>query len=324
MSRPLRIEFKNAWYHVMNRGRRGEDVFLDSTDYQRFIALILETSEMWGLRVAAFCLMPNHYHLLVQTPEGNISRCLRHINGVYTQRFNHRHKVDGQLFRGRYKSILVEADSYLLELVRYIHRNPVRAGLTDHPGRYQWSSYKGYLSQNKKWDWLYKDFVLSMFSADPRQGISEYRRFMEKEDSGEIVKWLDSKKWPLALGTKEFISKLMAKYRKKDKELPQLRELAPELKQIKKAVCEYYGVDETELLSSQRGVFNEPRNMAIFLTRRLTGERLEKISGEFGMNCYSSVSSVLQQMNKLVIQDKQMKRKFDQLLSNIYNSQRQT
>ena len=96
------------------------------------------------------------------------------------------------------------------------------------------------------------------------------------------------------------------------------------MNQIKRAVCEYYGVDETKLLSSQRGVFNEPRNMAIFLTRRLTGERLEKIAGEFGMNCYSSVSSVLQQMNKLVIQDKQMKRKFDQLLSSIYNSQRQT
>jgi REP element-mobilizing transposase RayT len=324
MSRPLRIEFENAWYHVMNRGRHGEAVFHDATDYQGFMALIRETREMWGLRVAAFCLMPNHYHLLVQTPQGNISRCLRHINGVYTQRFNRRHQVDGQLFRGRYKSILVDGDSYLLELVRYIHRNPVRAGLADQPGRYPWSSYQGYLSRNKKWDWLDTDLVMAMFSTDRREAISAYRKFMEQEDSGEIVKWLDGKKWPAALGTKEFLGRLKGKYSKADKEIPQLRELAPELKQIRGAVCAYYGIDEKELPSSRRGVFNEPRNMAILLTRRLTGERLVKIANEFGMNGYSSVSSVLQQMNRLAAQDKQMKLKVEYLIGDILKSQRQT
>jgi putative transposase len=133
MSRPLRIEYPDAWYHVMNRGRRSEKIFLDKNDYQAFIQVLIESTEMWNLRISAYCLMPNHYHLLVQTPDANIARCMRHINGVYTQRFNSRHRSEGQLFKGRYKSILVSADAYLLQLLRYIHRNPVKSGLAANP-----------------------------------------------------------------------------------------------------------------------------------------------------------------------------------------------
>lgn len=129
MTRPLRIEYPDAWYHVMNRGRRGDNIFADNEDYETFIVLLQEASKMFDLRISAYCLMPNHYHILVQTPRGNLSRAMRHINGVYTQRYNRKRKTDGQLFRGRYKSILVDADNYLLELLRYIHRNPVRAHL---------------------------------------------------------------------------------------------------------------------------------------------------------------------------------------------------
>ena len=122
MSRPLRIEYPDAWYHVINRGRRREKIFSGIKDYTLFIGLLKESCYMWHVRIGAFCLMPNHYHILIQTPEGNISRCMRHINGVYTQRFNRVHGFDGPLFRGRYKSILVEAETYLLELLRYIHK----------------------------------------------------------------------------------------------------------------------------------------------------------------------------------------------------------
>jgi len=122
MSRPLRIEYPGAWYHVMNRGRRSESIFSDRYDYLKFIDLLIEISEMWNVNVAAYCLMTNHYHILLQTPDGNISRCMRHLNSVYTQRYNRRHGLDGQLFRERYKSILVCNDSHLLQLVRYIHK----------------------------------------------------------------------------------------------------------------------------------------------------------------------------------------------------------
>ncbi len=131
MSRPLRIEYPDAWYHVMNRGRRGESIFRKKEDYLTFITLLQEAGDMWNLRVWAYSLMPNHYHLLIQTPNANLSRCMRHINGVYTQRFNRSHHLDGQLFRGRYKAIFVEGDSYLLELLRYIHRNPLETGLIE-------------------------------------------------------------------------------------------------------------------------------------------------------------------------------------------------
>ncbi len=114
MARPLRIEYPGAWYHVMNRGRRAEKIFTDHKDYKAFIDLLKETSCAWNISVAAYCLMPNHYHALVQTPDANISRAMRHLNGVYTQRYNSRHHLDGPLFRGRYKSILVSADNYLL------------------------------------------------------------------------------------------------------------------------------------------------------------------------------------------------------------------
>ena len=137
MSRPLRIEYPGAWYHVMNWGRRREDIFLSPADYGVFIEVLRETVESWNLKVAAYCLMSNHYHLLVHTPDGNISRCMRHINGVYTQRFNRCHKKEDQLFRGRYKAVLVDADSHLLEVLRYLHNNPLRAGisheLNDYP-----------------------------------------------------------------------------------------------------------------------------------------------------------------------------------------------
>ncbi len=114
MSRPLRIQYPDAWYHLMNRGRRREEIYIDKGDYIAFIELLHEASEVFNVCIAAYCLMSNHYHLLIQTPDGNLSRCMRHINGVYTQRFNRRHGHDGPLFRGRYRSILIDQDSYLL------------------------------------------------------------------------------------------------------------------------------------------------------------------------------------------------------------------
>ena len=150
MSRPLRLEYPGAWYHVMNRGRRSEKIFFTDTDRETFLNVLREASGLWNMRVFAYCLMPNHYHLLVQTPHGNLSRCMRHVNGVYTQRFNRRNEKEGQLFRGRYKAVLVDDDIYLLEVLRYIHRNPLKAGIVKSLEDYPWSSHKGYLSNAKK------------------------------------------------------------------------------------------------------------------------------------------------------------------------------
>ena len=249
MSRPLRIQYPDAWYHVMNRGRRSEAIFQEKKDYFTFIDLLKEAVDLWNLRVSAYCLLSNHYHLLVQTPDANLSRCMRHINGVYTQRFNRSHHLDGQLFRGRYKSILIDADPYLLELIRYIHRNPIESGIVKNLEKYPWSTHKGYLSDAKKWDWLYKDFVLSMFSDDNRISRKRYREFVSKESSEEINVILGKKKLPSMLGSEGFMERIKRKFSsdKRHMEVPESRSLAPGVNRIKEVVCRSYNVKEEAL-----------------------------------------------------------------------------
>lgn len=140
--------------------------------------------------------MGTHYHILLQTPDANLSRCMRHINGVYTQYFNRTHVSDGQLFRGRYKSIVVDSDVYLLELLRYIHRNPIEADMVDRLESYQWISHKRYLSRSEKWNWLYKNYVLKKFSNNKNEALKGYRRFIRKKIPEGINRILGSKKWP--------------------------------------------------------------------------------------------------------------------------------
>jgi putative transposase len=326
MSRPLRIEYPDAWYHIMNRGRRGEEIFSGIQDYRQFFGILKETAGLWKLRIAAYCLMPNHYHLLVQTPGGNISRCMRHVDGVYTQRYNRLHGCDGQLFRGRYKSILVDAEGYLFPLVRYIHRNPLRAGLAGTLEGYEWSSHRGYLSNAKKWDWLHKGFILSLFSEKKESSLRAYRRFVSMEDEEEILGIFGKKKWPLVLGSEGFVNWIKGRFyfRKWDDEVPQLRELVPEVRRIRKVVCEFYGVNEGELLRSRRGVFNEARNVAIYLIRQLTGDSLRQIGEHFQMSKPSSVGSVVERIKGQMAEDRKLEGRIEKLISQVRKSQKQT
>ena len=326
MARPLRILYPDAWYHIMNRGRRREPIFTEGKDYQLFIELLKETSETWNIRIAAYCLMPNHYHLLLQTPEGNVSRGMRHIDGVYTQRFNRFHGCDGQLFRGRYKSILIDADEYLLQLVRYIHRNPVRAGVTKRMEGYLWTSHVGYLSGGKKWAWLYRDKVLCMLTDNAKDRVNRYREFMSEGDDHEVIQLMEGRKWPAMVGSEGFLNKIKARFFKDkgDEEIPESRQMAPDGKRIRATVCEFYGVEEGDLLVSRRGVFNEPRNMAIYLTRMLGRATLKETSGAFQIEKCSTVSSVSERMKTLIATQKAMRKRAEALISTLAKSQEQT
>jgi putative transposase len=326
MSRPLRIEYEGAWYHVMNRGRRSDRIFEDRNDYLMFIDVLKEAAELWDLRIAAYCMMCNHYHVLIHTPQGNLSRCMRHINGVYTQRFNRRKGVDGQLFRGRFKSIVVDGDAYLLELVRYIHRNPVRAGVEDHVETYPWSSHRGYLSSAKKWDWLHKNFILSLLSNEKAARLKAYTQFIEREDSEEITHVLERRKWPIFLGDETFGRWLKGTFfeQKNDPQIPESKLLSPDLETIKKTVCSYYGVEVSELLKSRRGTFNEPRSVAIYLTRMLRRDGLRDISSEFGLRGYSSASSVVEGMKKKIQKKRQLRKRVAEIRNSIIIGQTET
>jgi len=311
MTRPLRIQYPDAWYHVMNRGRNKVQIFCSREDYTAFIELLKDVSAMWKVRIAAYCLMSNHYHLLVQTPEANLSRCMRHINGLYTQYFNRIYKSDGQLFRGRYKSIVIDRDSYLLELARYIHRNPLHAGVVKRLEDYSWSSHRAYISRGNEGNWLHKDFVLSMLEENKSKRRQAYIDFVKQEEPETLRALYEKKKLPLLLGTKNFIDDIKQKYYDKTiiKEIPQVKELFLDKAQIEKAVCRVYQIVAAELLKSRRGNYNEARNVAIYLMRKYTGASLKDIGSRFGMSSYSSVSSVIMRIKQAMDRNKKLRQR---------------
>ena len=307
----------------MNRGRRSEVIFSEKADYSEFLDLLMEISEIWNANIAAYCLMPNHYHVLLQTPEGNISRCMRHINGLYTQRYNRRHGFDGQLFRGRYKSILVCNDSHLLQLVRYIHKNPVRDGMVKDMEKYEWSSYKGYLSYSKKWKWLHKDYIFSMITPKKKGRLKPFIEFMEDDDSQEVTNLFSKKNLPSIFGPESFITKMKEEYyfSKTDYEIPESKSLAPSSDDILSVICGYYNVSFNELLESRRGVFNKPRNVAIYLLRNLRGDNLNDIKNIFKINAYSTVSNIIQTVSRLTKFDRKFRQQIEKIKNEISKGQ---
>ena len=311
MARPLRIQYPDAWYHVMNRGRSRTQIFCSREDYTAFVELLKDASSLWKVRIVGYCLMSNHYHLLIQTPQANLSRCMRHINGLYTQYFNRTYKSDGQLFRGRYKSIVIDGDSYLLELVRYIHRNPLNAGLVKSLEDYSWSSHRAYISKGNEGNWLHKDFVLSMLEENKSKRRQTYLDFMKQEESETLRTLYGKKKLPLLLGAKDFIDDIRQKYHDKTsvKEVPQVKELFLDKSKIEKAVCGVYQIEVNDILKSRRGNYNEARNVAIYVIRKHAGASLKDIGFRFGMNSYTSVSSVIMRIKQVMDRDKKLRQR---------------
>lgn len=326
MSRPLRIEYPNAWYHVMNRGRRYENIFETAQDYHLFIRVLKEACEMFDLRVSAYCLMSNHYHLLVQTPLANISRCMRHINGVYTQRFNREHEIDGSLFRGRYKAVCVADDQHLLEVMRYIHCNPIKAGLVNRLEDYRWSSHHGYLSTAKEWNWLYSQVILNMLAKRKVERKAAYLDFIHQENSEEIEKFYSLKKLLPVLGGKSFKEKIRSLIeRVGDKQdVPQrsINDLCIPADEILRFVCDYYRIDKETLLYSRRGFTNLPRDIALYLMQKHRQDTLLEIGRVFGIEKYSSVSSGIIRAQKAIRRDKHTARDVNAITKRLFKSQK--
>jgi len=180
MTRPVRIEFSGAIYHVTSRGDRREAIYEDDEDRERFLRILGEVVRVWNWTCHAFCLMTNHYHLVIETPDGNLSKGMRQLNGVYTQASNRRHGRVGHLFQGRYKAVLVDGDAYLLELTRYVVLNPVRARMVKHPGEWIWSSYQAMTGQSGALPWMATDGLLAQFSTDRIEAVSRYIQFVDE------------------------------------------------------------------------------------------------------------------------------------------------
>jgi REP element-mobilizing transposase RayT len=208
VARPLRIEFTGALYHLTSRGDRREAIYEDDEDRKRFLDTVAEVAERYNWVCHAYCLMTNHYHLVAETVEGNLSQGMRHLNGVYTQASNRRHGRTGHLFQGRFKGIIVDRDAYLLELTRYVVLNPVRAGIVDAPHEWPWSSYQAMIGTAPTPNWLAVDGVLSQFGSSREEARQRYRAFVY-EGMGQNI-W-QTLRQQIYLGDDAFVTRVQSK-----------------------------------------------------------------------------------------------------------------
>ena len=207
MARPLRIEFAGAFYHVTSRGDRREAIYEDDEDRSMFLGVLAEVVERYNWVCHAYCLMSNHYHLVIETLDGNLSQGMRQLNGVYTQASNRRHQRVGHLFQGRFKGILVDENAYLTELSRYVVLNPVRAGMVKAAGDWQWSSYRAMVGEAPVPVWLDVDRLLGQFGETRAAARREYRSFVETGPEMQIWEGLRQQMY---LGDEHFVDRMQA------------------------------------------------------------------------------------------------------------------
>jgi putative transposase len=274
MARPLRLEFRGALYHVTSRGDGQEAIYRDDEDRGMCLEVLASTVRRFNWRLHAWCLMGNHYHLLVETPDGNLSPGMRHFNGVYTQRFNRRHGRVGHVFQGRYKAILVQKDSYLLELARYIVLNPVRASMVRSPKDWPWSSYRATAGLTAAPDWLETDWVLSAFGQRKTQVLERYRAFVA-EGKNQPSPWGQLKN-QIYLGSDAFVDKMQSRL-SPDKDLSEIP--AAQRRPVAKPLDHYVRK-------------SRDRNDAIRRAYESGGYGLKAIGDHFGLH-YSRVSRIV-------------------------------
>jgi REP element-mobilizing transposase RayT len=243
MARPLRLQFARAVYHVTSRGNARQKVFFTDADCELFLSTLSAVVSRYGWICHAYCLMANHYHLLIETPKSNLSIGMRQLNGIYTQNFNRRHQRIGHLFQGRFKAILVEKESHLLELCRYIVLNPMRVKDRGKAQRWKWSSYRATAGLATVPKFLTTDWVLEQFGKSRSRAQTQYREFVKE---GLASRPWEDLKGQIYLGSEAFIEK-HAPQKKDLKEIPraQLRPVKRSLERIfaksgEKAIAEAY------------------------------------------------------------------------------------
>lgn len=274
MARPARIEYPGALYHITSRGNRQDEIYDDDADRTSFLKILGKTCERYNWICHAYCLMSNHYHLLIETPEGNLSKGMRQLNGVYTQACNRRHNRVGHVLQGRYKAILVEKENYLLELARYIVLNPVRAKMVRKAGNWDWSSYRATAGEVEKPDWLTVDWLLSILSKRRTRAIELYIEFVA-EGKGQPSVW-ESLQKQIYLGSDAFIEKMQTRIDQHQdlSEVP-LAQRRP----TPRALSEYEKLHKN-------------RNTAITKAYQSGGYTLKQIGDHFGLH-YTTVSGIV-------------------------------
>ena len=309
MARPLRINYPGAFYHVTSRGNERKAVFKSKRDREKFLEYLETATLRYDAVVHVYCLMDTHYHLLLETPSGNLPQIMRHINGAYTTYFNVKRKRSGHLFQGRYKAILVDADEYAKELSRYIHLNPVRAKMIERPEEYKWSSFQDYVGARKPHDWLSRDFILGYFGRKVKGAERGYKKFVSSLEGKEYESPLKEVFASTILGDTgfvEYVKKSFLNNKETDKEIP-----------AAKAFKEKVSIEE--IIKGVELEFSEDRlsrDVKQYLCQRYTSERLKKIGEQFNVS-ESAVSHAVRRVSETIAEDKNVRKKVDKLINKL-------
>ena len=298
MARSLRIEYEGALYHVTARGNERRKIFFTPTDDEKFLEYLTEAKKKYGILIHCYVLMTNHYHLIIETPEANLSKAMHYINGSYTSYINSKRKRSGHLFQGRYKAIQVAMDNYLLELSRYIHLNPVRAGMIQRPEDYIYSSYKAYTSRKRE-GLLTDDLILGMMPSHKGKGKKAYRSFVEAGIGRELENPLEEVYGGIILGgtrfIKETLQRIKIEYLQKEgiSERRALRS-THDIEEIMEVILSYFETDKNEMITNK---YSEHRKIAIYFMKERAGAHNSQI-GELFERTSNSIAKSYERFRK--------------------------
>jgi putative transposase len=317
MSRPWRIEFEGAVYHVTARGNNRQAIFLSDDDRKDFLDLVGRAARRFSLDIFSYCLMTNHYHLFLRTPLGNLSKAMHWLNGSYTTHFNRGHRRIGHLFQGRYKAVMVADEAHWLHLSMYIHLNPVRARVFEDPGKYKWSSFRDYTRPKSRFEWLFRDEILSNYG---RTNTSRYRRYRREclALAGTKPDFVEQLKSGVILGSREKIQELAKKYRPtgkvgavSDYSMAARSDFDPgrELRRV----SEVFGVKVEDLRKRHR---NFPAKLAAYYHLvENCGMSVTETAGELAVGI-TAVTLGIKALKELLSKDRKLRSRISQLTKN--------
>jgi REP element-mobilizing transposase RayT len=323
MARPLRVEYPGAFYHVINRGNHREKIFKSARDHEKFIQYLEKAAERFALIIHTYCLMGNHYHLLIETPEPNLSMTMQWLNVSYATYFNHKQNRSGHLFQGRFKAILIDADAYLSHLSRYIHLNPVRAGIVNAPEQYRWSSYSAIVGEQMPPKFLKTNWLLSNFGKNKEEARKSYREFVEGVDINTLKDPSKKLAGGFILGDTDFVNWVKETFlckRDDEKEIPQLRKLkprvAPEI--IVEHVSEAFNI-EVAKIQKKGSKRNKAREVAIYLGRELSRLSCNELGDFFGGVSGALITMMNRRITQEIDRNRQLKNKIEKIKDQIFN-----
>ena len=303
MARPLRIEFPDAVYHVTSRGLGRRPIVRDDDDRESWLRLLGEAATRCEWRVYAWALLTREFHVVVRTPRANLSAGMHVLKASYMNGFNARHRRSGGLFYDRFKAVLAERGRYEWELSRYVHLSPVRAGLADEPEAYRWSSCQAYFDSRLAPEWLAWEEVLEQDGGTLRAARRRYKACLDEGVASPPRSPLEDVVASTLLGSPGFVERVKGWLA--DGQLPKARTRRPSvsLAAVERAVCEAYGVPR-RLLRTRGRHHNEPRQVAVYLSRRLTTQPLTALGERFGGVTPAAVARIVQSLADRLLREK--------------------